>query len=51
MLEHQKMGELAGDVDEEVASKASLLTPVPGGIGPITIAYLLRNLVSLAGRL
>jgi methylenetetrahydrofolate dehydrogenase (NADP+)/methenyltetrahydrofolate cyclohydrolase len=40
-------GVLAGDVDPAVASKASLLTPVPGGIGPITIAYLLRNLVSL----
>lgn len=40
-------GVLAGDVDPDVASKASLLTPVPGGIGPITIAYLLRNLVQL----
>lgn len=41
-------GALAGDVSSEVASKASLLTPVPGGIGPITIAYLLHNLVHLA---
>jgi methylenetetrahydrofolate dehydrogenase (NADP+)/methenyltetrahydrofolate cyclohydrolase len=41
-------GVLAGDVDPEVGSKASLLTPVPGGIGPITIAYLLRNLVLLS---
>lgn len=40
-------GVLVGDVDSEVGSKASLLTPVPGGIGPITIAYLLRNLVDL----
>ncbi|MBP6881753.1 MAG: bifunctional 5,10-methylenetetrahydrofolate dehydrogenase/5,10-methenyltetrahydrofolate cyclohydrolase [Candidatus Pacebacteria bacterium] len=40
-------GVLVGDVDPEVGSKASLLTPVPGGIGPITISYLLRNLVSL----
>jgi methylenetetrahydrofolate dehydrogenase (NADP+)/methenyltetrahydrofolate cyclohydrolase len=40
-------GVLMGDVDPRVASKASLLTPVPGGIGPITIAYLLRNLVEL----
>lgn len=38
-------GMLVGDVDPAVASKAALLTPVPGGIGPITIAYLLRNLV------
>lgn len=41
-------GALAGDVAVAVGSKATLLTPVPGGIGPITIAYLLRNLVSLA---
>ncbi len=41
-------GVLSGDVAPEVASKVDLLTPVPGGIGPITIAYLLRNLVFLA---
>lgn len=41
-------GVLAGDVDPAVAEVAALLTPVPGGIGPITIAYLLRNLVDLA---
>lgn len=37
-------GELVGDVHPSVADKAALLTPVPGGIGPITIACLLRNL-------
>lgn len=41
-------GVLVGDVSPEVAEKASLITPVPGGIGPITIAYLLRNLVRSA---
>lgn len=41
-------GVLVGDVDSSVASKAALITPVPGGIGPITIAYLLKNLVALA---
>ncbi len=41
-------GVLVGDMDASVASKAKLLTPVPGGIGPITIACLLRNLVILA---
>jgi 5,10-methylene-tetrahydrofolate dehydrogenase/methenyl tetrahydrofolate cyclohydrolase len=41
-------GVLAGDVDPSVATVAALITPVPGGIGPITIAYLLRNLVKLA---
>lgn len=40
-------GVLAGDVHPEVSEVASLITPVPGGIGPITIAYLLRNLLSL----
>jgi methylenetetrahydrofolate dehydrogenase (NADP+)/methenyltetrahydrofolate cyclohydrolase len=40
-------GVLVGDVHPDVAQKVSLLTPVPGGIGPITIAYLLRNLVTL----
>ena len=41
-------GVLVGDADPAVAAKAALLTPVPGGIGPITIACLLRNLVQLA---
>lgn len=40
-------GELVGDVDSVVAEKASLFTPVPGGIGPLTIALLLRNLLDL----
>jgi methylenetetrahydrofolate dehydrogenase (NADP+)/methenyltetrahydrofolate cyclohydrolase len=41
-------GVLVGDADPSVADVAALLTPVPGGIGPITIAYLLRNLVALS---
>lgn len=40
-------GVLKGDADPSCASKASLFTPVPGGIGPITIAILLRNLIIL----
>jgi len=43
-------GVLKGDADPSCATKASLFTPVPGGIGPITIAVLLRNLVTLACR-
>lgn len=43
-------GVLVGDVHPEVAHLATILTPVPGGIGPITIAYLLRNLLDLARR-
>ena len=43
-------GEIAGDVDfESVAKKALFITPVPGGVGPVTIAILLSNLVVLAG--
>jgi methylenetetrahydrofolate dehydrogenase (NADP+)/methenyltetrahydrofolate cyclohydrolase len=35
---------LVGDVDyEKVASKSSYITPVPGGVGPMTIAALLMN--------
>jgi methylenetetrahydrofolate dehydrogenase (NADP+)/methenyltetrahydrofolate cyclohydrolase len=40
-------GLLVGDASPQVADKASLFTPVPGGIGPITIAILFRNLVKL----
>ena len=40
-------GFVVGDVHPDVAFKAALFTPVPGGIGPITIAVLLRNLVKL----
>jgi len=40
---------LVGDVDFPQASqKASLITPVPGGVGPLTIAMLLRNTVDAA---
>ena len=35
---------LVGDVDfDAVAPKCSYITPVPGGVGPMTIAYLLTN--------
>jgi len=40
--------ELRGDADPACAEKAALLTPVPGGIGPITVALLLKNVVKLA---
>jgi methylenetetrahydrofolate dehydrogenase (NADP+)/methenyltetrahydrofolate cyclohydrolase len=39
---------LAGDVDPDVAEVAGQLTPVPGGVGPMTIAILLRNTVLAA---
>jgi methylenetetrahydrofolate dehydrogenase (NADP+) / methenyltetrahydrofolate cyclohydrolase len=44
-------GTLCGDVDFESASQvASRITPVPGGVGPMTIAMLLRNTVRSAER-
>jgi methylenetetrahydrofolate dehydrogenase (NADP+)/methenyltetrahydrofolate cyclohydrolase len=39
---------LVGDVDPGVAERAGYLTPVPGGVGPMTIAMLLRNSVQAA---
>lgn len=36
-----------GDVDSEVAKVAGYLSPVPGGVGPLTVACLLRNTVEL----
>jgi methylenetetrahydrofolate dehydrogenase (NADP+)/methenyltetrahydrofolate cyclohydrolase len=42
---------LVGDVDfQEVAEVASAITPVPGGVGPMTIALLLRNTLQAARR-
>jgi methylenetetrahydrofolate dehydrogenase (NADP+)/methenyltetrahydrofolate cyclohydrolase len=41
-------GKLVGDVDRDVAEVAGLLTPVPGGVGPMTIAMLLRNTLTAA---
>ncbi|NPA87658.1 bifunctional methylenetetrahydrofolate dehydrogenase/methenyltetrahydrofolate cyclohydrolase FolD [Caminibacter pacificus] len=42
-------GKLVGDVDfENVSKKASYITPVPGGVGPMTIAMLLKNTVKAA---
>ena len=39
-------GKLVGDVNfDEVSSKAYAITPVPGGVGPMIIAILMRNLV------
>ena len=44
-------GKLVGDVEfESVAPRAHAITPVPGGVGPMTIAMLLRNTVRAAER-
>lgn len=39
---------VVGDVDPAVAERAGLITPVPGGVGPMTIAMLLENAVRAA---
>ena len=40
---------LVGDVDfEPVAQKASIITPVPGGVGPLTVTMVIRNTLYIA---
>lgn len=42
-------GEICGDIDfDDVKDKASYITPVPGGIGPMTIAMLMQNTIIAA---
>lgn len=42
-------GKLVGDVDfESISKKASYITPVPGGVGPMTIAMLMNNVIKAA---
>ena len=42
-------GKIVGDVDfENVGNKASYITPVPGGVGPMTIAMLMNNVIKAA---
>ena len=41
-------GKLVGDFSKEVEEKASYLTPVPGGVGPMTVAMIIDNLIDLA---
>lgn len=46
---NRQNGKIVGDVDyEEIIKKASYATPVPGGVGPMTIAMLLKNTVTAA---
>lgn len=41
---------LSGDIDPACAEKASLFTPVPGGVGPVTVAMIFKNLLLLIPR-
>ena len=48
-MNHDENGELCGDVEfAEVEPKASYITPVPGGVGPMTITMLLKNTLHAA---
>ena len=50
-MNRDENGKLCGDVDfENVAEKVSMISPVPGGVGPMTIAMLLSNTVDAAER-
>lgn len=42
--------DVAGDVDQVMAQKASIFTPTPGGVGPITVATIFKNLLMLSGK-
>lgn len=46
-MDRDENGKLCGDVDfAEVAPKCSYITPVPGGVGPMTVTMLLKNTVT-----
>ena len=48
-MNHDENGKLCGDVDFESVSKiAGAITPVPGGVGPMTVALLMRNTAEAA---
>ncbi len=48
-MNRDEAGRLCGDVDFEAArTRARAITPVPGGVGPMTIAYLMRNTLQAA---
>ncbi len=48
-MNRDENGKLCGDVDfDSVSETAGMITPVPGGVGPMTIATLLKNTVSAA---
>lgn len=48
-MNRDKDGKLCGDVDfKSVSQKAGFITPVPGGVGPMTIAMLMKNTVMAA---
>ncbi len=48
-INRDENGKIVGDVDfENVKEKASYITPVPGGVGPMTVAMLINNVIKAA---
>ena len=48
-MDRDENGKLCGDVDfDSACKKAGYITPVPGGVGPMTIATLMKNAVTAA---
>ena len=48
-MNRNEQGKLCGDVDFDACKdKAGYITPVPGGVGPMTIAMLMRNTLTAA---
>jgi len=46
----ESSGKVVGDADPRCAEKCSIFTPVPGGVGPIAVAMIFKNLFELANR-
>jgi len=44
----ESQGKIAGDLDPHVYDKVAAYTPTPGGVGPVTVACLMRNLIEAA---
>ena len=50
-INRKEDGKITGDVDfENVKEKASYITPVPGGVGPMTVAMLMNNVIKATRR-
>ena len=47
-MNRDRRKKLFGDVDPGAAERAAYMTPVPGGVGPMTIAMVLKNTVTAA---
>ena len=47
-MNRNEEGKVCGDVSNDVMEKASYMTPVPGGVGPMTITMLMKNTIKAA---